>query len=288
MTHTDTTLARILLLTAMMLGADTMQAQTNPGHYADVNGIRMYYELHGAGQPLVLIHGGGSTINTSWGRILPTLAKTHRVIAVELQAHGRTSDRNAPESFTQDADDVAELLRQLNIAKADIMGFSNGGSTALQVAIRHPDRVNKVIAISAIYRRDGMPPEFWSLMEKGTLADMPQIYKTEFLRFTPDSGKLLTMFRRDQQRMLTFKDWNAADIRAIKAPTLIVASDQDVVRPEHAVEMMRLLPNCRLVILPGRHGEFFGEATYPQGESKVPELFAEIVNEFLAAPAPSQ
>jgi pimeloyl-ACP methyl ester carboxylesterase len=271
----------------MIFGADTtMQAQTNAGQYADVNGIRMYYELHGAGQPLVLIHGGGSTINTSWGRILPTLAKAHRVIAVELQAHGRTSDRNAPESFTQDADDVAELLRQLKIAKADILGFSNGGSTALQVAIRHPDRVNKVIAISAIYRRDGMPPEFWSFMEKGTFADMPQIYKNEFLRLTPDSGKLLTMFRRDQQRMLTFKDWNAADIRAINAPTLVVASDQDVVRPEHAVEMMRLLPNGRLVIFPGRHGEFFGEAMYPDRDSKVPELFAAVVDEFLAAPAP--
>ena len=125
-------------------------------------------------------------------------------------------------------------------------------------------------------------------MEKGTFADMPQIYKTEFLRLTPDSGKLLTMFRRDQQRMLTFKDWDAADIRAIKAPTLIVASDQDVVRPEHAVEMVHLLPNGRLVILPGRHGEFFGEATYPRGDSKVPELFAAIVDEFLAAHTRSQ
>jgi pimeloyl-ACP methyl ester carboxylesterase len=287
MTHIHTHIVRLLLLLTMIFGADTtMQAQTNAGQYADVNGIRMYYELHGAGQPLVLIHGGGSTINTSWGRILPTLAKAHRVIAVELQAHGRTSDRNAPESFTQDADDVAELLRQLNIAKADILGFSNGGSTALQVAIRHPDRVNKVVAISAIYRRDGMPPEFWSFMEKGTFADMPQVYKNEFLRLTPDSGKLLTMFRRDQQRMLTFKDWNAADIRAIKAPTLVVASDQDVVRPEHAVEMMRLLPNGRLAIFPGRHGEFFGEAMYPDRDSKVPELFAAVVDEFLAAPAP--
>jgi pimeloyl-ACP methyl ester carboxylesterase len=131
-----------------------------------------------------------------------------------------------------------------------------------------------------------MPPEFWSFMEKGTFADMPQIYKDEFLRLTPDSGKLLTMYRRDQQRMLTFKDWNTADIRAIKAPTLIVASDQDVVRPEHAVEMLRLLPKGRLMILPGRHGEFFGEAMYPPRDSKLPERFAAMVDEFLAEPAP--
>lgn len=265
----------------------SVPAQTpDTGHYADVNGIRMYYEIHGIGQPLVLIHGGGSTIATSFGRLLPALARSHRVIAVELQAHGRTSDRNAPESFAQDADDVAELLRQLNIARADILGFSNGGSTALQIAIRHPDRVNRLIAISAIYRRDGMPPEFWSYMEKAKFADMPQALKDGFLRVTPDSAKLLTMFERDRDRMIAFTDWNASDIRGIQAPTLIVGSDQDVVRVEHALELSRLLPHGRLAIFPGRHGEFFGEITYPHPESRVPELFVALVDEFLAVGAP--
>jgi len=104
--------------------------------HAPVNGIQMYYEIHGAGQPLVLIHGGGSTIYTSFGRILPLLAKKYQVIAMELQAHGHTSDRDAPESFAQDADDVAALLHQLNISEADILGFSNGGQTAMQLAMR--------------------------------------------------------------------------------------------------------------------------------------------------------
>jgi pimeloyl-ACP methyl ester carboxylesterase len=263
-----------------------MQAQAqDDGRYADVNGIRMYYEIHGAGEPLVLIHGGGSTINTSFGALAPLLAKTHRVIAVELQAHGRTSDRNAPETFEQDADDVAELLRQLGVAKADVLGFSNGGSTTLQIALRHPERVNKIVAISAIFRRDGLQPWFWPTMKKGTFADLPQVYKDAFLRVTPDSAKLLTMFRRDQQRMLGFKDWKASDMRAIAAPTLVVASDQDVVRPEHAVELAHLLPHGRLAIFLGRHGEFFGEVMFAHPGSKVPELFAALLEEFLAAPA---
>jgi len=180
---------------------------------------------------------------------------------------------------------VAELLRQLNVPKADVLGFSNGGSTALQMGIRHRDRVNRLIAISAIYRRDGIPPEFWTFMKKGTFADMPQVYKDAFLKVTPDSAKLLTMFTRDRDRMVGFKDWPASDIRSIKAPTLVVGSDQDVVRPEHAVEIMRLLPRGRLAIFPGRHGEFFGEAAYPHSESRVPELFTAVVDEFLA-PAP--
>jgi pimeloyl-ACP methyl ester carboxylesterase len=259
-----------------------MQAQTKEiGQYADVNGINMYYEIHGSGQPLILLHGGGSTIYTTFGRILPMLAKKHRVIAVELQAHGHTSDRNSPESFEQDADDVAELLKQLNISKADIFGFSNGGSTALQVAIRHPDRVNKLIAVSAIYKRDGMQPWFWEFFQKATFKDMPQVYKDAFLRINPDHTKLLNMHDKDQQRMLTFKDWKAEDIQSIKAPALIIVSDQDVVRPEHALEIVRLLPHGRLAIFPGGHGDFMGEAMSPNPNSKVPELFTAMLEEFL-------
>ncbi|HET7187330.1 MAG TPA: alpha/beta hydrolase [Gemmatimonadaceae bacterium] len=283
----STSIRAAIVLAAVTMMSSTLSGQASDvGHYADVNGIRMYYELHGTGQPLVLIHGGGSTIATSFSRLLPVLAKSHRVIAVELQAHGRTSDRNAPESFAQDADDVAELLRQLNIPKADILGFSNGGSTALQIAIRHPARVNRLIAISAIYRRDGMPPEFWGFMERAKFADMPQVLKDGFLRVTPDSAKLLTMFERDRDRMIAFSDWNASDLRGIQAPVLVVGSDQDVVRVEHELELSRLLPHGRLAIFPGRHGEFFGEVTYPHPESRVPELFAAMVDDFLAAPAP--
>ena len=268
----------------VMMTANHIQAQTKEsGHYANVNGIKMYYEIHGSGQPLVLLHGGGSTIFTTFGKILPMLAKTHKIIAVELQAHGRTGDRNSPESFEQDADDVAELLKQLNIIKADVFGFSNGGSTALQIAIRHPDRVRKLIAVSAIYKRDGMYPGFWESMEKASFNDMPQLYKDAFLSVTPDQAKLLNMFNKDRARMLSFKDWKAEDIRSIKIPALIVSSDQDVVRPEHSIEIVRLLPHGRLAIFPGGHGDFMGEAMSQNFGSKVPELFIAMLEEFLTA-----
>lgn len=249
--------------------------------YATVNGLKMYYEIHGSGQPLVLIHGGGSTINTTFGKILPLLAKTHKVIAVEMQAHGRTADRKAPTSFKQDASDIVELLNQLHIEKASIFGFSNGGQTAMQVAISNPEKVNKLILASMFYKRDATPAAFWDGMALAKFADMPQVYKDEFLKVNNDSTALLAMFDRDANRMRAFKDWKDEELRAIKAPTLIVIGDQDLPRPEHAVEMHLLLANSRLAILPGTHGSYMGEIMSPDPNSKMPGSFVTIVTEFL-------
>lgn len=264
----------------------TTTASTFKTAYASVNGINMYYEIHGSGQPLVLIHGGGSTIKTAFSAVLPTFAKTHKIIAVELQAHGHTSDRDAPESFEQDADDVAELLRQLNIAGADILGFSNGGNTAMQVAIRHPEKVRKLVIASAFYKRAGIPDMFWKGMQNAQFSDMPQVYKDEFLKIKNDPAALMNMFNKDAQRMKTFKDWKKEDLQAINAPTLVVVADQDVMLVEHAVEMHRLLANSRLAVFPGIHGAFMGEAMSWGSNSKVPEFFTTLVNEFLEAPMP--
>ncbi|MCW3108528.1 MAG: alpha/beta hydrolase, partial [Segetibacter sp.] len=185
------------------------------GHYASVNGLKMYYEIHGSGQPLVLIHGGGSTLHTTFARILPILAKTHQVIGVELQAHGHTSDRDAPESFEQDADDIAELLKQLNVSRADIFGFSNGGNTAMQVAIRHPERVRKLVLASAFYKREGMYQWFWEGMQHAKLENMPKVYQDEYLSITHNQAGLQNMHDKDVKRMQTFKDWKEEDIRSI-------------------------------------------------------------------------
>lgn len=160
----------------------------------------MYYEIHGPGDartpPLVLLHGGGSTIGTTFGRILPELAKTRQVIAVELQAHGHTRDIDRPLSFEQDADDVAALLAQLQLEKADAMGFSNGGTTALQVAIRHPKLVNKLVLASTTYQRDGMRPGFFEGFQNATLEQMPQPLKDAYLEANPDRKGLQAMFDR--------------------------------------------------------------------------------------------
>ena len=152
---------RALLPLLIMLGSTGGAAAQGVGNYANVNGLKMYYEVHGEGFPLVLIHGGGSTIGTTFGRILPALAKSHRVIAVELQAHGHTADIDRPLSFEQDADDVAALLQQLGIRQADIFGFSNGASTTLQIAIRHPGLIRKIIVASTMYRKDGAYQWLW-------------------------------------------------------------------------------------------------------------------------------
>lgn len=270
----------------LMTTATTTQAQ-DAGKYAQVNGIKMYYEIHGNGQPLVLIHGGGSTMHTSFGKIMPQLAKTHMVIAVDLQNHGRTSARDIPETFEQDADDVAELLKQLNIKGADVMGFSNGGSTTLQLAIRHPELVHKLVAISALYKRAGTFPWFWDFMRNADISSMPQVYKDVYLAIPGNTqAGLQNMHDKDAKRMQTFKDWNTEDIKVIQAPTLVIVSDQDVITPEHAIELSRLLPHGRLTIMPGSHGAFIGEVMAPNPDSKVPELFVAILNEFLTEAMP--
>lgn len=245
------------------MSINSVQAQEtgSNGKYASVNGINMYYEIHGSGQPLVLIHGGGSTIYTTFGKILPALAKHNLVIAVELQAHGHTSDRNAPSSFEQDADDVAALLKQLKIAKASFLGFSNGGNTTMQVAIRHPEIVNKLIIASSFYRRDGMFPGFWDGMNHATLDNMPKQLRDAYLKINNDSAGLMTMFKRDAVRMQNFKDWSEADIKSIKAPALVVAAANDVMIPEHTIALYRLFSNGQLAILPGGHGDYLGEIT---------------------------
>ena len=258
--------------------------QDNKSGYAAVNGLKMYYEIHGSGFPLVLIHGGGSTIQTTFGRVIDSFAKNHQVIAVEMQAHGHTADIDRPLSFEQDADDIAELLKQLKITKADIFGFSNGASTTLQIAIRHPELVNKIIVASTMSKKSGTYPWFWDMMKKASFEQMPQQYKDAYLAINSDTNALHQMYKRDVERMQSFKDINDDDIRSIKAPAFIIAGEKDVPSPEHAVEMHRLISNSRLVILPGGHGEYIGEIT----TSRDPVLInatVSMINKFLAGPA---
>jgi pimeloyl-ACP methyl ester carboxylesterase len=166
---------------------------------------------------------------------------------VELQAHGHTSDRDAPESFEQDADDVAALLAWLKVDKADFLGFSNGGTTTLQIAIRHPEIVNKIVVASANYRRDGMIPGFFESFPNATLANIPD-----------------------------------ADMQNIKAPAMIMICDQDVITREHGVKMSRIIPNAHLVVLPGMHGSLFATAEAPAKKgSKLPEITANLIEVFL-------
>lgn len=248
--------------------------QTCYGAYAPVNGLKMYYEIHGTGTPLVLIHGGGSTIDTTFGRILPTLAANHQVIAVEMQAHGRTSDIDRPLTFEQDADDIAALLEYLNVTKADIFGFSNGACITLQCAIRHPKMVHKIIVASTFYNRNGAPSWMWDMLANASFDDMPQPFKDAFLKVNPDAKALNRMFERDVARMRSFQDITNDQIQSIDAPAMIIIGDRDVVTPEHAVQMHRMILNSRLVIFPCGHGDYIGEITTQQD----PVLISSTVN----------
>ncbi|WP_240432873.1 alpha/beta fold hydrolase [Taibaiella koreensis] len=255
--------------------------------YAPVNGISMYYEIHGSGDiPLVLIHGGGSTIDTTFGEILPLLAAQGKVIAVEMQAHGRSSDREAPESFEQDAADIIGLLDHLGVTKANILGFSDGGCTALELGHSYPGRVHKLIAISCNYLRSGMIDGFFEGLGKATLNDMPEMFRNAFLELTPDRNRLQTMFEKDVTRRLQFRDRDDDYISSIQAPAFIMASDKDVIRLEHIVRIARLLPDSRLVILPGLHGSVLGAiesgpvAQAPEGKT-LPAITAGMIAAFL-------
>ena len=249
--------------------------------YSDVNGLKMYYEIHGQGKPLVLIHGGGSTIQTNFEKIIPLLAKNRKVIAVELQAHGRTSDRNAGLTFEQDADDIATLLKNLNIDKADFLGFSNGGTTTLQIAIRHPEIVDKMILGSALAKRNGVPDWFWGFMLQAKLENMPAQLKDGYKKIAADTNGLQVMHDRDAKRMVNFKDIPDEQIKAITVPTLIIIADKDVITPEHALELHRQIANSEFAIIPGGHGEYIGEITTITPDFKESDLVVPIIEKFL-------
>lgn len=249
--------------------------------YALVNGLKMYYEIHGTGMPLVLIHGGGSTLQTTFGRVLHEFARSHKVIAVEMQAHGHTADIDRALSFTQDADDIAALLQSLHIDKADLFGFSNGASTTLQFAIRHPQMTNRIIVASTFYKKAGAPGWFWDMMSKATFASMPQPYKDEYLKINPDTNALYRMYERDVTRMQSFTDITEEQIRSIKAPAFIIIGDRDVTTPEHAVEMHRLMAHSQLAIIPGGHGDYIGELTMAQDPVLIAATVS-MISKFLA------
>jgi pimeloyl-ACP methyl ester carboxylesterase len=249
--------------------------------YSKVNGLNMYYEIHGEGRPLVLVHGGGSTIQTNFEQIIPLLARNRQVIALELQAHGRTNDRRTDLTFEQDADDIATLLNNLNIPKADFLGFSNGGTTSLQIAIRHPQRVGKLILGSALAKRNGVPDWFWGFMENARLEHMPIQLQEGYKKVAADPNGVQLMHDRDAKRMQQFTDIPDEQISAIQAPTLIIIGDKDIITPEHAIELHRQIAHSELAIIPGGHGQYIGEITTLTPDFTESDLVIPMIEKFL-------
>ena len=224
--------------------------------YAPVNRLRIYYEVHGPTNPgrlpLVLLHGGGDTIETSFDRLLPVLARSRRIIALEHQGCGHTADiEDRPFTFEQSAEDTAALLKHLQIDRADLLGFSNGGTIALHLAIRYPQLVGRLVVITALMKRAWTDPQFWESMKTAQPEAMPAELCEAYRKVAPQPENLESFFYKARNRMRDFTDVPDDAIRSINIPTLVISSDRDVMRPEGAVALFRLLPNSELAILPG-------------------------------------
>jgi pimeloyl-ACP methyl ester carboxylesterase len=230
------------------------------GAYADVNGINLYYETHGTGKPLILLHGGLGS-GEMFGPILPTLTAGHQVIAVDLQGHGRTADVDRPISIETMADDIAALIGHLGLDKPDVMGYSLGGGVAMLTAIRHPEVVGRLISVSANIRRSAIYPEM--LVQQGQVG--PEA--AEFMKDTPmyqlyqrvaprpeDFGRLLGKIGAAMAVDFDYTE----EVRGLTVPTLIVAADADMAPPSHYVEIFALLDGGQ------RDGGWMGESR-PKG-----------------------
>ena len=237
------------------LGLPRAEEETNQdakdqpkGQYASVNGLKMYYEVHGTGRPLVLLHG-------AFGRatVYPALAKNRQMIAVELQGHGHTADIDRPLTLEQLADDVAALLKHLKIAQADIFGYSMGGNVGLALAIRHPHLVGRVAINGSNFGKmeDAYEPETFQQFKNLPADFAPGVLKDPYDKIAPDPKQWPVLVAKVKKMGLEFKGFAHADMESIKAPVLIALGDRDVVRPEHAVEMFRLIPNAQLAVFPG-------------------------------------
>ncbi|NML41346.1 alpha/beta hydrolase [Chitinophaga sp. G-6-1-13] len=235
----------------------------NRGSYANVNGLKMYYEVHGQGRPLFLLPGAVSGVSTAFGSLIPLLAADRQVIALEFQGYGHTADiPERPLSYEQWADDVIALLQALDIKNADFFGYSTGAGVALQIAMRQPELVGKLILASCTFNSSGRHPQLSgleSLLTPEGLKGTP--YETEYLSTAPQSEDWPKHLAKVTAFNKVIQDWPVDDIRNIKAPALIIAGDADIVQPEHVVELYRLLgggslgelsmPVSQLAILPG-------------------------------------
>ena len=232
-------MAALLLMALVMTGAS---AQKKPATgYAPVNGLKMYYEVHGSGQPVVLLHGAFMTITSNWDGWIGELSKTRKVIAVEMQGHGRTAD--IPRDFNSEnlADDVAALLNYLAIPRADLIGYSMGGEVAMQCAIRHPDKVGKAVIISSTFRSDGMVSGALESISKLTAdAFKGSPIETEYKKLSPTPDYFPIFVQRIVATASKPYDFGADKLKATTAPMFFIHGDADGVRLAHVAEMFRL------------------------------------------------
>jgi pimeloyl-ACP methyl ester carboxylesterase len=239
----------VVAMLTMLLSAVVSAQQKPTTGYAPVNGLKMYYEVHGSGDPVVLLHGSFMTISNNWTGWIGELSRTRKVVAVEMQGHGRTADINRDFSYANLADDIAALLDYLTIPNADLIGYSMGGGVALQCAIRHPGKVRTVVSISAVFRHDGWVKEAldaFPQLTSDTLKGSP--IEAEYRRLSPTPHDFPRFVKRVIAMDLKPYDFGADKLKATRAPMFFIHGDADGVRLEHISEMFRL-----------KGGEIFGD-----------------------------
>ena len=223
--------------------------------YADVNGVHMYYELHGSDNPLVLLHGGMMTIDLSFADLIPTLAQRHLVVAVELQGHGRTADIDREITPAALAEDVVALLDQLGIDRAHVLGHSMGGAATLELAIAHPGRVRSIVPMSASVRPDGLHEDLADPSRHATSTRMPTQqdfadFRQAYVDLSPHPEHFDEFLGTMSNSAADLQGWSDEQLAGITAPTLLVQGDHDFTTVEHAALMQRLIPGARLAVLP--------------------------------------
>jgi pimeloyl-ACP methyl ester carboxylesterase len=280
-----------LIFAVLLSTAASAQAQKPTTGYAPVNGLKMYYEIHGSGEPLVLLHGSFMTITNNWTAWIGEFSKTRKVIAVEMQGHGRTADIKRDFSYENLADDIAAMLDHLKIEQADLLGYSMGGGVAMLVAIRHPEKVRKVVSVSAVFRHNGWVQEALDIFPQitaDTFKGSP--LEAEYKKLSPTPNALPTFVKRVIAMDLKPYDFGAEKLKATKAPFLFIHGDSDGVRLDHIAEMFRL-----------KGEEIFGDLR-PRSESRLAVLpntthvtlmengnvIIPMVNDFLDAKAPGR
>jgi pimeloyl-ACP methyl ester carboxylesterase len=272
---------------AMLPTVTTLAESQATGRRVSVNGMQMYYEVSGSGEPLIVLHGAYMNI-PAMGAIIPLLAKTHRVYAVELKGHGRTTDIDRQITYHNLADDVAAFMDAVGLRKADVFGYSMGAAAGLQLAIRHPEKVNRLVAASVAYDASGWQPEFTALLPQLTVDMLPPMLEQEYRKLAANPNG----FREVARKLIALEHepmaWEA-DVKAMKTPVLIITGDADVATLEHSVAMFRLLgggamgdmgkplPASRLAVLPATsHTAVIGQA----------ELLRALIDPFLRGETP--
>jgi pimeloyl-ACP methyl ester carboxylesterase len=284
--HVRHAVGKAAALLLLFLFSAAIGAQQPVTGYAPVNGLKMYYEVHGKGEPVVLLHGSFMTIPSNWQEMIAALAKSRQVIAVEMQGHGRTADIERDFGYATLADDIAALLDYLEVGKADVIGYSMGGGVALQVAIRHPQKVRKVVSISAVFRHDGWVKEALDAYPHFTAdAFKGSPIEAEYKRLSPTPHAFPTFIKRVIAMDLKPYDFGAEQVKATPAPIFFIHGDADGVRLDHIAEMYRLKSDeimgdmrprgpSRLAVLP--------DTTHVTLMQKT-DVIAPMINDFLGA-----